>query len=51
MRNRRRCRNCGDEVWLEPFDLCPSCRRIGSRGMFLGGLIVGAIAALMKVLG
>jgi len=49
------CRNprCGERVHRSlgrPPWLCPSCRLVGGWGVFLGGLIVGAIAGLVRLL-
>ena len=47
--NVTNCRNpkCGEPVafWLRPKPLlCPSCRYISQRALFLGSLIGGALA-------
>jgi hypothetical protein len=39
----RKCRE-ETEGWL-----CPSCRYIGKWGMFIGGMIIGVIGALLKL--
>lgn len=52
---QRRCKNC--DVALHYFSehdgrwLCEDCCRIGKRGAFLGGLVVGLLAALIKLIG
>lgn len=46
------CQNpkCGDR--LRPFSkawLCPSCKYIGRWGIFIGGILVGTAAAILKM--
>lgn len=46
----KRCPNklCGEPTEFGGF--CPSCKYMGRYGMLLGGVIVGAIAAILKLL-
>lgn len=52
MRPRRRCATpgCADIIGhARPLiPLCPSCRYIGRVGFFLGGLLAGAIAWVIR---
>lgn len=38
----------GDDWWTWRTGLCPACRSMGRWGMFLGGLLAGAIAWVLR---
>jgi len=48
------CRNpkCRDRLMIGSTDwFCLSCRTAGKLGMFFGGLVVGLVAAFIKLIG
>lgn len=45
----RRCRTRYCDGWSDlRFGLCPSCRFIGKAGLFVGALLAGAVAWLLR---
>lgn len=44
-----RCRNCGEGLTFKRIPFCADCRWMGSKGMAIGGFLVGAVWALLKL--
>lgn len=42
-------KKCREELVMSRAWFCPSCRFIGRAGMFVGGLLVGAVFAVLKL--
>jgi len=45
-----KCWNCKEDLTMKRIPLCVDCRRMGGKGMAVGGFIVGAVWALLQLL-